>query len=209
MKAIYIRVSADTQRTSRQYPDNIKGQDFMIYEDVCSGSIPFNRRPWGHRLLLEIEKNNITEVHVDSIDRLGRDTIDILQTIRDLTSAGIPLISYKENLTTINETGVENMTAKLVIGILGTLAEFERSRIRERQREGIALAKQRQAYKGNGRPVGAVESIEDFMNKKTSKKIVRELSKGRSLRETAKICECSLSTVQKVQRYMRDFVMIN
>jgi DNA invertase Pin-like site-specific DNA recombinase len=120
-----------------------------------------------------------------------------------MTQNGVNVISAKEGLRTLNDDGSENMVAKMMIGILGTLAEFEFNRMKERQREGIDKAKSKGLYKGNGRPSGTEESINEFMEKKLSRKIVKELKKGRSLRETAKICECSTSTVQKVVKYMR------
>ena len=76
-------------------------------------------------------------MHVHSIDRLGRNTLDIMQTIQDFTSKGINVVSTKEGLQTLIN-GKENPIAKMMIGILGTLAEFELARGKERQAEGIA-----------------------------------------------------------------------
>lgn len=199
--AQYIRVSTLEQKTDRQRAIVMGAK---VYEDKCSGTVPFKRRPLGGELMDAIARGEVSELRVHSIDRLGRNTLDIMQTIQYMTERGVNVISVKEGLQTLNEDGSENMVAKMIIGILGTLSEFERERMRERQREGIALAKQRGTYKGNGRPEGSMESISEFMDKKLSRKIVKELAKGRSLRETAKLCECSLSTVQKVQKILRE-----
>ena len=134
MKAKYIRVSTEEQKIVRQ-----TDFDGLIYPDVCSGSIPFKEREYAKKLLSNKE---ITEVHVHSIDRLGRNTLDIMQTIQDFTSKGINVVSTKEGLQTLID-GKENPIAKMMIGILGTLAEFELSRIKERQAEGIAKAKEK------------------------------------------------------------------
>jgi len=83
------------------------------------------------------------------------------------------------------------------------LTEFELNRMKERQKEGIEKAKDRGAYKSNGRPKGTTESMDEYLNKPKTKKIIKELKKGRSLRETSLVCKCSLSTVQKVQSYLR------
>jgi hypothetical protein len=122
MKAKYIRVSTLEQNTDRQ--TNFEG---LTYIDKCSGSTPFNQRNEAKKLL---DNNSITEVHVHSIDRLGRSTLDIMQTIQYFTSKGINVVSEKEGLQTIIN-GKENPIAKLMIGILGTLAEFELSELKK------------------------------------------------------------------------------
>jgi DNA invertase Pin-like site-specific DNA recombinase len=169
-----------------------------VCEDKISGSVEFSKRTKGKELLTAIEEGLITEVHVHSIDRLGRSNLDILQTIQYMTAKGVNVVSTKEGLQTIVE-GKENMVAKMMIGILSTLAEFELSRIKERQAEGIAYAKKQGTYNDFGRKAGSNESIEDFMKKATTKKIVKYLKQGNSLRRTALLSECSLGTVQKVQ----------
>lgn len=194
--AQYKRVSTLEQKTDRQ-DTVIFGA--KVYEDKCSGSISFNKRSMGAELMEDIEANKISEVHVHSIDRLGRNTLDIMQTIQYLTSKGVNVISAKEGLKTLNEDGSENMISKMIVGILGTLAEFELSRSKERQREGIEKAKNRNAYKGNGRPWGTLETKEDFLSKSKSKKVIKYLKEGNSLRRTAKLAECSLTFVQKVK----------
>ena len=194
--AQYKRVSTTEQKTDRQ-DTVIFGA--KVYEDKCSGSISFSERPMGAELMSDIEANKISEVHVHSIDRLGRNTLDIMQTIQHLTSKGVNVISAKEGLRTLNEDGSENMISKMIVGILGTLAEFELSRMKERQREGIEKAKQRGTYKGNGRPPGTLESKEAFLSKSKAKKVIKYLKEGNSLRRTSKLAECSLTFVQKVK----------
>lgn len=197
MKVYYTRVSTVTQNNARQ-TENIP-KDMKIYSDEISGSVEFGKRKDGKRLLADIEAGKITEVHVHSIDRLGRDSLNILQTIQNLTAKGVNVVSTKEGLQTIID-GKENPLAKLMVGILSTLAEFELSRIKERQAEGIAAAKAKGTYKGNGRTVGTIEAPEDFLNKPTTKKILKFLKQGYSLRTVAKLSECSLGTVQKVDK---------
>ena len=164
MKAKYLRVSTLEQNLDRQQVNQFEG---MIYPDKCSGSLNFNERPEAKKLLAN---NDITEVHVHSIDRLGRNTLDIMQTIQNFTSKGINVISEKEGLQTLIN-GKENPVAKLMIGILGTLAEFELTRIKERQAEGIAEGKKRGAYAG--RKEGSSESIEVFKSKESTQTILK------------------------------------
>ena len=188
MRATYIRVSTVEQNTDRQETSG------LTYRDKCSGSIPFAERVEASKLL---KNDAVTEIHVHSIDRLGRNTLDIMQTIQSLTDKGINVISTKEGLQTIVD-GKENPIAKMMIGILGTLAEFELTRIKERQAEGIAKAKAKGTYKtSKGR---TKETSTVFMNKKSTKAIIKYLKQGYSLRKTAKLSETSLGTVQKVNR---------
>ena len=191
MIANYIRVSSIEQNTSRQETEG------LTYVDKCSGTIPFAERKEALKLL---KNESITEVRVHSIDRLGRNTLDIMQTIQNFTNKGINVVSRKEGLQTI-VNGKENPIAKMLIGILGTLAEFELNRMKERQLEGIAKAKSRGAYKGNGGNKIA-ETTAQFMNKKTSKSIARYLKQGNSLRVSAKLAGASLGTAQKVSRIL-------
>lgn len=197
-KALYVRVSSEGQNTERQMKIG-----FKIYPDKCSGSIAFNKRTQALNLLHDIEQGLINEVHVHSIDRLGRNTLDIMQTIQLLTAKGVNVVSEKEGLRTLNDDGSENMVSKMLVGILGTLAEFELNRLKERQKEGIEKAKQRGAYKTNGRPKETEESVDDFMKKSKVKRIVRYLEQGNSIRSTAKLSECSVGLVQKVVSYQR------
>ena len=189
----YIRVSTLDQKTDRQ--ETFKG---LKYVDKCSGSIAFKDRPEASKLLLNTE---ITDVLVHSIDRLGRNTIDIMQTIQHFTNKGINVISEKEGFETI-VNGKENPIAKMLIGILGTLAEFELTRIKERQAEGIAKAKENGVYEG--RPSGTFESIESFINKKSTKDILKYLRQNESINRTAKLSSSSAGKVKKVKRLIRE-----
>ena len=193
MKVKYNRVSTIEQNLDRQ--DNFKG---LTYADKCSGSVAFADRTEASKLLANEE---VTEVLVTSIDRLGRNTIDIMQTIQGFTERGINVISQKEGLQTIVD-GKENPVAKMMIGILGTLAEFELTRIKERQAEGIAKAKQKGSYAG--RLTGSTESTETFANKKSTKEVLKYLRQGYSISKAAKLSSTSTGTVKKVKKKIRE-----
>lgn len=199
MKAKYIRVSTQEQNESRQIE-----KDVLSYVDKCSGSIPFEKRESALKLISDINKGIVTSVYVHSIDRLGRDTIDILKTISFLTEKGICLISEKEGVKTLNDDGTENLISKMIIGILSTLSEFELQRIKERQREGIEKAKINKAYIANGRPKGTIETKEEFLKKPKTKAIIKRITQGHSLRECANLCECSVNTIQKVKMMLEN-----
>ena len=197
MKATYIRVSATEQKTDRQ-TEGIEGK---MYIDKISGSTALAKRPEGKKLIEAIERKEVTELHILSIDRLGRNTIELLQNIEYFTNLGCNVISQKEGLQTL-VNGTPNPIAKLMIGILSTLAEFELNRIKERQKEGIAIAKEKGSFVG--RAAGTSESLEIFMNKSKSKKIANKLQKGFGIRETALLTKSSITTVQKVNKFLKE-----
>jgi len=195
MKVYYLRVSTLEQNSARQMEEIPEG--CKVFEDKISGSIPFAERTEGRNIVNLIKQRQINTIHVHSIDRLGRNSLDILQTIQFFNEYEVNLISKKEGLQTFID-GKKNEIASLMIGILSTLSEFELTRIKERQREGISSAKERGAYASNGGTKRA-ESFDEFMNKESSKKILKYLKQGLSVRSCAKMSECSISLVMKVR----------
>lgn len=191
MIAQYIRVSTIEQNIDRQKPITGAKQ----YIDRISGTCPLFKRPMGKKLYEDIENNIVKELHVPSIDRLGRNTLDILNTINYLNKKGICLVSEKEGIRTLID-GKENLTSKLVVNILATLAEFENNIRKERQAEGIAMAKLKGTYTGRKR--GTKLSNDKFLEK--HKDVLKELKKGESIRRVAKLCNVSTGTVQKVKK---------
>lgn len=199
MRVQYTRVSTTDQNSVRQIEDGLK-----LYPDECSGTIPFKNRKYGKILWEDICTKKVTEVVVHSIDRLGRNTLDILQTINDITAQGCNIVARKEGFSYLDEEGKVNMYAKVLVGVLGSLAELEYSIRKESQREGIAKAKERGVYKSNGRAKGSFESEDLFLNKKSSVAVVKYLKEGETLRRTAKLAEVSLGTVQKVVKIYKE-----
>jgi DNA invertase Pin-like site-specific DNA recombinase len=181
------------QNIDRQEDNTMKS-----YVDKCSGSIAFKERKEASKLLLN---EDIKEVQVHSIDRLGRNTLDIMNTIEGFTSRGINVVSVKEGLNTIVD-GKVNPIAKLMIGILGTLSEFELTRIKERQLEGISKAKAKGVYGGRAR--GTKESVEVFMSKASTKSILKYLKMNESISRTAKLSQTSEGSVKKVKKMVKD-----
>ena len=150
MKVGYIRVSSGDQNPDRQRKD-MRGlgiEDKYIYEDRVSGAN--TERPKFQEMMTFLREGD--DLYVSSLDRLARNLKDLLQIVETLCGKGVSVHSLKERL----EFGAgENAspTAKLTLSLVGAFAEFEREMIRSRQREGIALAKARGAYKGRVRSV--------------------------------------------------------
>lgn len=193
MKARYIRISTSSQNIERQLMKKHSNEELFI--DVVSGVRPFGERPKGGELLNRIESKSINYISIHSIDRLGRNLSDILTTLE---------IFNKNNITLkVDNLGVESIIAgkpnfafKLIISVMGNIAEMERETLLERQKEGIEVAKIKGVYKG--RLKGTVETEKEFLSK--YKQVIKLLKQHYSLRNIAKICSISLGTVQKVKR---------
>lgn len=199
MIGYYVRVSTLDQNTDRQLADT---SGMVVFEDKCSGGIPFQDRPAGKRVMDVLESGDLEGLVVHSLDRLGRDLLDILQTIKTFNDAGVPIEIRKESLRTLDENGKPNPTATMVISVLGVVAEMERQQIRERQLEGIAVAKARGKYLG--RKPGSVEGRKRFLSKPRTRKIVDYLRKGYKGTEIQRIMGCSPNTISKVRRLASD-----
>jgi DNA invertase Pin-like site-specific DNA recombinase len=196
MKALYVRISTVEQKTDRQ---RVNEKDFdHIIEDKISGAIPFFERPGGKEILKLVEKKVLKTLSVYSIDRIGRDLRDILNTIHFFSSNGIAIEFISQGLTTMTPEGKESPISKLMISILGTVAEMERAQIRERQLEGIKIAKLKGTYQG--RKQGTKEDVLAFLSKEKNKKALELLKKGYKGVEVAKILELHVNTVTKIRK---------
>lgn len=196
MKARYVRTSSISQNELRQLVR--QNPDEVVYLDKVSGTIPFSERPQAGQLLKDIADGKIKMVSTSSIDRLGRNTINILQTIETFNQVGVTLKVDNLGLESLIN-GKENPTFKLIVSVLANISEMERATLRERQLEGIAEAKKRGVYRG--REKGTTEDKEVVLQR--YKEVVRLLKMKKSLRDVAGRCEVSLGTVQKVKGLMK------
>jgi DNA invertase Pin-like site-specific DNA recombinase len=146
----YIRVSTRDQNTCRQLEGLALDRVFI---DKASGKDTL--RPELESLKLYIREGDTVIVH--SMDRLARNLDDLRQIVRSLTDKGVIIQFLKENLTFL---GDDSPIANLLLSVMGAFAEFERSLIRERQMEGIALAKQRGVYHGRKRSLSGADISE-------------------------------------------------
>ncbi len=131
------------------------------------------------------------------IHRLGRSTLDVLKTWKDLTDMGIKVVCRNPNLTNFKSDGSQDDVSQMIISILSIMANFERNMILQRQKEGIEIAKQKGLYRG--RKVGTQESKESFLEKPRNQKILGYLEKGYKYSEICKIVGCSFSTINKAK----------
>lgn len=195
MKARYNRISTANQKLERQLAK--QNPDEELFNDVVSGSVAFADREKGQILLQEIKSGRITWVSVASIDRLGRNLKDLINTLEDFEALGVTLRVDNLGLESRID-GKPNATFKLIVSVMANVAEMERNTLLERQREGIAIAKANGTYKG--RVKGSVESDDEVLAK--YRDVVKFLNRKQSLRNTAKLCNVALGTVQKVQKIL-------
>lgn len=159
MKVVYARISTANQNAERQ----MKQEGTKVYLDVCSGTLPFAERPEGAKLM---KAKDITQIEVLSIDRLGRGLLDTLNTLDYFTKKGIDIYIVDCGLHTI-VNGKPNEIATLLIHIMGAFAEADRKNIKERTRQGIAIAKAKGKYKG--KPRGAVTDTDKIRTRHQEK----------------------------------------
>jgi len=137
----YVRVSTADQNTARQ-THQLQGLSLdRVFTDIASGKDA--NRPQLTAALMHLREHDVLYVH--SMDRLARNLEDLRKIVTDLTDCGVTVKFIKEGLEFDKNA---NSVSKLLLSIMGAFAEFERNLIRERQREGIAIAKSNGVYKG-------------------------------------------------------------
>ena len=198
----YSRISTMGQNAARQVA-NFKTHGFVntdnVFIDKVQGDVPFFQREEAVKLFDCITENRTEPITVviDSIDRLGRNLLDILKTIDIFNQNKINIKSFKEGLEILIDEK-ENPMAKIVCSVMGSIAEMERNRIKERQKEGIACAKAEGKYKG--RKIGSKQSNNRLIERHPI--IVKKIRKGLAIREIAEITKSSTTTIMKVKKVL-------
>lgn len=199
MKVLYARVSSIDQKTDRQ---RITENEFdLVVEDKCSGAIPFFEREGGKEIKKLLDEGILKNLSVWQIDRLGRDLRDIINTIHYFNERKISINFVSQGLTTLDPEGKENPISKMMISILGVVGEMERNQIKERQREGIRIAKMKGSY--TGRKKGSNEDVLTFLNKEKNKKAVEYIKKNYKNTEISKITGLHINTLTKIKSYLK------
>jgi DNA invertase Pin-like site-specific DNA recombinase len=172
----YIRVSTVDQNTERQ----LGGITFdKVFEDRCSGKD--TNRPALTRLLDHVREGDT--VHVHDISRMARNLEDLINLVKTLNAKSVSIKFHKENMTF---TGEQNPMQELMLGILGSVYQFERSMLLERQREGIQKAKEEGKYQGRPNSIDRDE-------------VKALLDSGLSIRKVASQLGIAASSVQRIK----------
>ncbi len=196
MKVLYVRVSTIDQRTDRQ---RVNESDFdLVIEDKISGSVAFFEREGGREIKTLIEKGVKFKLFIYSIDRAGRDLRDIINTIHYFNQHGISCEFISQGIRTLDDEGKENPISKLMISILGTVAEMNRVQIRENQMSGIRVAKMNGIYKG--RKLGSKEDTLKFLSKPKNRKAIELLKLGNKAIDVAAAAKIHINTVTKIKK---------
>ncbi|GFD83549.1 recombinase family protein [Tenacibaculum sp. IMCC1] len=191
LKAKYIRVSTKEQNIERQIENN-----YTLYIDEVSGLIPFRERKSAKKLIADIKMKKVNLVVIQSIDRLGRDIFDIQKQLNWFIENGVQIFCENIQMYLLNSDGSINLITKLIIDLLSSISNLEIEAIRERQSQGIKIAKIKGVYKG--RKLGAVMSKENYL--KRHKDIISLLNDGISISKTSKLTGKAYTTVKRVKK---------
>lgn len=173
----YIRVSSTDQNTERQLDGLTLDRTFT---DKVSGKS--TDRPQLQEMLRFVREEDHLFVH--SMDRLARNLIDLRQMVQELTKRGVRITFVKEGLTFNGEDAAMSV---LLLSVMGAVAEFERAIIKERQAEGIRIARQKGVYKGRK------AALTDEQIEEVRQKVAAGIPKAKIAREY----KCSRETIYK------------
>lgn len=200
---IYARVSSlgDRQSTERQVRDLTEyavknGINIVrIFEEHISGAKKNEERPVLTECLTYCKEAGIDCLLVSELSRLGRNVDEVLATVRFCKDGNLNVFFQKENLTLFQSDGSKNPFLNIFISVLGTCAEMERENIHFRLQSG------RRRYVENGGKLGRKKGSYKTKEQKEEeyKSVLRELRRGTSVRRTAKLCDVSTSTVQRLK----------
>ena len=200
---IYARVSSTTgerQSNERQISDlkkyiSINEMELaQVYEEKMSGAK--ENRPVLTECIEYCITNKVHTLCVSEISRLGRSTKIVVNTIDELTKAGVNVYIQNLPLCTLNENGEPNPIAKMITAVLSSFAEIERDNIKYRLNSGRELAKAKGVKMG--RKIGSIKTKEQKSEEYSN--VIKHLKKGQSVRNTAKLCEVSVSSVQRIKK---------
>lgn len=181
MKVAYVRVSTIEQNEARQIEGLSKYDIEKWFTEKVSGKNTTDRPELNN--MIDFVREGDT-VYIHDFSRLARSTKDLLEIVERLTAKGVHLVSNKENIDTSTPTG------KLMLTMIGAIAEFERQNMLDRQAEGIAIAKREGRYKGRK----AIEIDSDLFKAQYERYKRREINKT----ELAKALKVSRPTLDKM-----------
>ncbi|MEN8693289.1 MAG: recombinase family protein [Akkermansiaceae bacterium] len=199
--AILVRVSTSRQETDRQvselraYAESREYQIVEICEEQVSGAALQESRNGLIRAEELARSGTIRKVLVHEVSRLARRNSVAHAFVEMLEELGVSLYWHQQSIETLLPNGKRNPAASLMFALLAEMARAERETLSERIRSGLAEA--RRKGKKLGRPKGSILSMNEFLSK--HKDICRILKQGHSVRNTAKITNKGISTVQRVK----------
>jgi hypothetical protein len=200
MKVFYSRISTDEGQTHKRQLQDLKGFDY-VFCDVVSGSTKLFERGKGKEIKKLLDEGKLTHLEVHSIDRLGRNTIDVLSTWKELSDKGVTVVCRNPNIRNFDDNGNPDKFSELLLSILSVMYSFEKDTINQRQKEGIRLKMMTNPEVYIGRRVGTTYSPEVFLQRKKSQDVLNYLKKNtHTYKEISLICGVSETTISKVKK---------
>ena len=198
MRIKYNRTSTINQEGERFKLDK-DNYDLVLFDKGVSGKVPFNKREKGKQLTQLIKEGKVSELIVEELSRLGRNTIDVLSTLHWLEEMGVNVVVKGMGNLQSQVNGKKNPIWNLITSVMSSIYELEREQILERTEMG------RKMYVINGgklgRRIGTNENIQTFLNKPKSKQIISLLEKGKSVRDISGRLGVSPKTIVKVRKH--------
>ena len=202
--AIYARVSSTTERQSTQrqvidltaYADHNSLNLVKVYEEHISGAKKNAERPVLSDCLQFCFDNHISVLLLSELSRLGRNVDEVLANVRLCKQQHLNIYFQKEGISIFSADGSENPYLTIMIAVLGTCAQLERENIQYRLASGRRIFIE--AGGKLGRRGGSVKTREQ--KKIEYKDVILYLHKGYSIKATAKLCDKSESTVQRIKK---------
>ena len=199
MKVKYNRTST-IQQEGKRFDLDKNEYDLTLFDKGVSGKIPFSERTEGNKLTQLVNDGKVSEVVVEELSRLGRNTIDTLTTLKFFEDNGVNVVVKSMGNLQSMVNGKKNPIWNLITSVMSSLYELERENILERTEMG------RKMYVMNGgklgRKVGTTENRSDFLKKEKTQKIISLLEKGKSVRDISGRLGVSTKTVVKVRKYV-------
>ena len=200
---IFSRVSSlDRQNTERQVKDLQNYAAYAnidivkIFEEKISGAKKNAERPILQQALDYCKSEQVDILLVSELSRLGRNSFEVLETIKGLVDSKTNLYMQKENMTLLDENGEPSIFAPIMLATLSTCAQLERENIKFRLNSG------RQQYIAKGGKLGRKEGSVKTKEQKREEygEAISLLKKGYSIRNVAKLCGMSNSTIQRIKK---------
>ena len=193
----YNRTSTNSQEGNRFQEDQTK-YDLVLFDKGVSGSVEFKNRPKGQHLLNLVQEGKVTKVVFEDLSRSGRNTVDVITTLRFLDENEVNVEVRNIGLQS-RPNGKKNPIWNMITSVMSSIYELERENILERTSMG------RKVFVNNGgklgRPNGSNENDREFLRKEKSQLILKYLRKEKySMREIVKLTNSSLQTVSKVKK---------
>lgn len=200
---IYARVSSlnERQSTGRQvvdlqnYADRNNIEVVKVFEEHISGAKRNEERVVLCECLDYCISNKISTLLISELSRLGRNVDEVLANVKRCKDNSLNIYFQKENLSIFQPDGSKNPFLNIFISVLGTCAEMERENIKFRLNSGRAK------FIADGGKLGRKVGYRKSNEKKQEeyKEVIKELKRGTSIRRTAKLCDVSISTVQRLK----------